>query len=245
MFHGIGVTLARLVGPERIRVLPQPSSASWPALGACWVVGGRDADGEFGEPTSRDGAARAVERRQITGPESERRFTRGYREAARRQRLRQFAPRRPRTTRRTARANLRRHRRTVAARASNPLNIVAITCALPERGFRRLTRTPDSPDTAFGGDGQLTKQEVRALTLSALAPAPGELLWTWRIGSIAIEWSRTHPRCRIPFERLLCMERADCRQFVCFGSACGDSARGGPGALPTRRNRTRSSSAAD
>ena len=43
----------------------------------------------------------------------------------------------------------------------------------------------------------MTKQEIRALTLCALAPAPGEHLWDVGGGSgtVAIEWMRTHPRC--------------------------------------------------
>ncbi|WP_157101240.1 precorrin-6y C5,15-methyltransferase (decarboxylating) subunit CbiE [Nocardia shimofusensis] len=86
----------------------------------------------------------------------------------------------------------------------DPLNIVAIdTVASPDAA--RRTRVPGLPDESFGGDGQLTKAEVRALTLSALAPAPGELLWDigGGSGSIAIEWCRTHPSCRaIGFERL-------------------------------------------
>lgn len=54
------------------------------------------------------------------------------------------------------------------------------------------------PDSAFEHDGQLTKQDVRALTLSALAPYPGALLWDIGAGagSIAIEWMLSHPACR-------------------------------------------------
>lgn len=87
--------------------------------------------------------------------------------------------------------------------AIDPLNIVAIECVTNAQAPRR-TRVPGLPDESFGGDGQLTKAEVRALTLSALAPAPGELLWDigGGSGSIAIEWCRTHPSCRADsFER--------------------------------------------
>ena len=46
------------------------------------------------------------------------------------------------------------------------------------------------PDDWFAHDGQITKRPVRALTLSALAPRPGELLWDIGAGSgsIGIEW---------------------------------------------------------
>ena len=51
------------------------------------------------------------------------------------------------------------------------------------------------PDGWFEHDGQITKRPVRALTLSALAPRPGEHLWDigGGSGSIAIEWLLAHP----------------------------------------------------
>ncbi|TCP22813.1 precorrin-6Y C5,15-methyltransferase (decarboxylating) [Rhodovulum adriaticum] len=51
------------------------------------------------------------------------------------------------------------------------------------------------PDEVFAHDGQITKRPVRALTLSALAPHPGEQLWDigGGSGSIAIEWLACHP----------------------------------------------------
>jgi precorrin-6Y C5,15-methyltransferase (decarboxylating) len=54
------------------------------------------------------------------------------------------------------------------------------------------------PDDAFVHDGQLTKRDVRAMTLARLAPLPGELLWDVGAGSgsIGIEWMRSHPACR-------------------------------------------------
>ena len=50
------------------------------------------------------------------------------------------------------------------------------------------------PDDAFENDGQLTKREVRAVTLARLAPLPGETLWDIGAGSgsIAIEWLRAN-----------------------------------------------------
>lgn len=59
-------------------------------------------------------------------------------------------------------------------------------------------RLPGLPDTAYHHDGQLTKREVRAITLTALGPLPGQLLWDVGAGcgSIGIEWMRCDPRCR-------------------------------------------------
>ena len=64
----------------------------------------------------------------------------------------------------------------------------------PARMRAALSRRPGLPDDAFQHDGQLTKREVRAATLSALRPLPGQLLWDVGAGcgSIAIEWLRTH-----------------------------------------------------
>lgn len=55
-----------------------------------------------------------------------------------------------------------------------------------------LSRGPGLPDDAFEHDGKMTKSEVRAVTLSRLAPGPGELLWDigCGCGSVAIEWMR-------------------------------------------------------
>ena len=59
-------------------------------------------------------------------------------------------------------------------------------------------RASGQPDSLFDHDGQITKRPVRALTLSALAPRPGERLWDIGAGSgsIAIEWLLAHPACQ-------------------------------------------------
>jgi precorrin-6Y C5,15-methyltransferase (decarboxylating) len=70
-----------------------------------------------------------------------------------------------------------------------PLNTVAIEVAA-EDGARILPRAAGMADELFEHDGQITKREIRALTLSALAPRRGELLWDVGAGSgsVAIEW---------------------------------------------------------
>ncbi len=54
------------------------------------------------------------------------------------------------------------------------------------------------PDACFAHDGQLTKREIRAATLSALSPRQGEVLWDVGCGSgsISIEWMLRHPSNR-------------------------------------------------
>lgn len=79
----------------------------------------------------------------------------------------------------------------------DPLNICAVSVvALP--GARVLPLTPGLDDALFEHDGQITKREVRALTLSALAPRRGETLWDIGAGSgsIAIEWMLADPGLR-------------------------------------------------
>ncbi len=75
------------------------------------------------------------------------------------------------------------------------LNTIAIVCR-GAPGTRALPLFAGLPDDVFEHDGQLTKREVRAATLAALAPLPGETLWDVGAGcgSIAIEWLRAGER---------------------------------------------------
>ncbi len=77
------------------------------------------------------------------------------------------------------------------------LNMMAIDIAA-DPGARILPYTPGLPDDWFESDGQLTKREVRALTLASLAPKRGEHLWDLGCGSgsIAIEWMLADPSLR-------------------------------------------------
>jgi precorrin-6Y C5,15-methyltransferase (decarboxylating) len=79
----------------------------------------------------------------------------------------------------------------------SPLNAVAVAL-VADRDARVIPLTPGLPDEWFEHDGQLTKRDVRAVTLSALAPRKGERLWDIGAGagSIAIEWMLTDPANR-------------------------------------------------
>ncbi|HFQ14972.1 MAG TPA: precorrin-6y C5,15-methyltransferase (decarboxylating) subunit CbiE, partial [Rhodobacteraceae bacterium] len=65
----------------------------------------------------------------------------------------------------------------------HPLNVVALQVAVDGEGARVLPLSAGLPEDWFGHDGQITKRDVRALTLAALAPRPGELLWDIGAGS--------------------------------------------------------------
>ena len=70
-----------------------------------------------------------------------------------------------------------------------------VCVAMESAGGPALTSVGGKEDAFFDNDGQITKRPVRALTLSALAPLPGEHLWDigGGSGSIAIEWLLAHP----------------------------------------------------
>jgi precorrin-6Y C5,15-methyltransferase (decarboxylating) len=74
------------------------------------------------------------------------------------------------------------------------LNTIALE-VVAERSARILPRAVGLPDDWFEQDGQITKREIRAMTLSSLAPRRGELLWDVGSGSgsVAIEWMLADP----------------------------------------------------
>lgn len=79
----------------------------------------------------------------------------------------------------------------------DPLNLCAIeVVAAPDA--RLLARVAGLPDALYEHDGQLTKREMRAITLSALTPRRGQLLWDIGAGSgsIGIEWMLADPAMR-------------------------------------------------
>ncbi len=70
-----------------------------------------------------------------------------------------------------------------------------VTVGLHALGARALPRASGLPDELFAHDGQITKRPIRALTLSALAPRPGEHLWDLGAGSgsISVEFCLAAP----------------------------------------------------
>ncbi|MFF3223905.1 precorrin-6y C5,15-methyltransferase (decarboxylating) subunit CbiE [Nocardia suismassiliense] len=203
MFYGIGVTLARLLGANALRVLPQPSSASLACARLGWGLAETPVVSVVGRaletvlPELVDGRRLLVLSADEETPAhlAELLGRNGFGDSTLTVLEQLGGP-----AERVEAGIAKQWQRSTG----DPLNIVAIEC-VADPAHTRATRLPGLPDELFSGDGQLTKNEVRALTLTALAPAPGELLWDigGGSGSIAIEWCRTHPTCRaVTFERL-------------------------------------------
>jgi precorrin-6Y C5,15-methyltransferase (decarboxylating) len=196
MLHGIGATLARRLGPERLAVHPHPSAFAL----ACARLGWPAADVALASAVARppEVVARLLQpgRRLVayaTGEDGAAQIARVLRE-------RGFGPSRFVVLEQLGGEHEQIDDSTAddwGARQADPLHAVAIECrAAP--GALLLPRAPGLPDEAFDNDGQLTKRHVRAVTLAMLAPAPGQLLWDVGAGSgsISIEWLRAEPSAR-------------------------------------------------
>ncbi|MQA97464.1 MAG: precorrin-6y C5,15-methyltransferase (decarboxylating) subunit CbiE [Streptosporangiales bacterium] len=188
MHHGIGSTLVRLLGPDRVRVLPHVSSVTLACARLGWPVEGVETVNLVGRPPAALRAVLAPGRRVLVlggtlGAVAGLLDDAGY------------GP-----SRVTVLADLGAPAESVRDAAMAPgdaaLQVIAFECAA-DAGTEPLPRVPGLPDAAYESDGQLTKREVRAVTLSRLAPVPGALLWDVGAGagSVAIEWMRTHPSC--------------------------------------------------
>ncbi|WP_228991761.1 precorrin-6y C5,15-methyltransferase (decarboxylating) subunit CbiE [Streptomyces sp. DH8] len=196
MFYGIGRALAEELGPEGLRVFPHPSSFSYACARLGWPLEETEVVTLVGRPAARLAASLYAGRRLLvlsadaSTPAA----------VAALLTARGFGPSRLRVLEQLGGEDEKCAEGT-AARWTHPpgdrLNVIAIECR-PSADALRLGTVPGLPDEAYEHDGQLTKRHVRAATLGALAPAPGELLWDvgGGSGSIAIEWLRAHPSCR-------------------------------------------------
>jgi precorrin-6B C5,15-methyltransferase / cobalt-precorrin-6B C5,C15-methyltransferase len=210
MFYGIGATLVRLVGPDCVTVLPHPSSVSLAAARLGWPLDDADVVSLVGRPIELLHPLLQPGRRVLA-------LTAETTAATSIQALldvRGFGG-----SQVTVLADLGGEEEVVAPADGMPhgrLAIVAIECRL-DLGTAPLPRVPGLPDEAFEQDGQITKREVRAQTLSALAPVPGQLLWDVGAGSgsVGIEWMRIHPASRA----IAVEPRADRRERIARNAA--------------------------
>ena len=196
MLFGVGASLARVVAREDMQVLPAPSSFSLAAARMGWPLQDVVTLSVVARPVAalnahlHSGVRLLVLSNDASSPAI----------IARLLREQGFGP---------SRLTVLEHlggpaERRVEASANDwndppvaALNLIAIDC-LADASARPLSRIGGLPDSAFEHDGQLTKRDVRAVTLARLAPLPGQLLWDVGAGSgsIGIEWMRTWPSCR-------------------------------------------------
>lgn len=194
-FHGVGATLARQVDPAEMSAFPAPSAFSLAAARLGWALHEAETVSLHGRPLelllpvlhpgrrvlvlTSDGAGPAA----IARLAAQRGFGRSRLHVLEAlggadERVSSFAA------------------DEAGDRIFHPLNVVAVEVAAgPDAAVVPLGCPPDD---AFEHDGQITKHAVRAVTLAALAPRRGELLWDVGAGagSIAISWMLAHPSMR-------------------------------------------------
>ena len=196
LLHGIGSTLIRLYGPETVRVLPHVSSVTLACARMGWSVHDTDVislvTAQPHTAVRRGGQAIVLSQSKSTPAELAALLNahgRGDSQFTVLERL----------------GGPDEHRRDGTARDwadgapldIDDLNVIAVRY-LPDE------RVSPLPDEAFTHDGQITKQGIRAVTLAALAPRPGERLWDVGAGSgsISVEWCLSGRGCRaVAFER--------------------------------------------
>jgi precorrin-6B C5,15-methyltransferase / cobalt-precorrin-6B C5,C15-methyltransferase len=195
MLSGIGATLTRLLGRDRVRVVPAPSSVSLACGRLGWAIEETEVVTLVGRPLELlhphvqpgrrllvlgSGAGTPADVASLL-------TARGYGRSVV-----------------TVLGNLGAADETARtdtaagwSHAGPALVVTAVECRA-DPGTVPLPTVPGLPDEVYESDGQLTKSDVRAVTLARLAPVPGQLLWDVGAGSgsIGIEWMRAHPSCR-------------------------------------------------
>ncbi|MCU1763820.1 precorrin-6y C5,15-methyltransferase (decarboxylating) subunit CbiE [Pseudomonas sp. 14P_8.1_Bac3] len=196
MFFGVGASLARQLPSDDMLILPAPSSCSLAAARMGWPLQEVVTLSVVARPVA------ALNAQLFSGVRLLVLSNDGQSPAAIAALLRErgFGPSRLSVLEHLGGAAERRIEGVARDWADPPvadLNLVAIEC-IADAHTPRLSRLAGLPDSAFRHDGQLTKRDVRAITLARLAPTPGELLWDVGAGSgsIGIEWMRAHPSCR-------------------------------------------------
>lgn len=194
--YGVGATLAAYVSPEETVAVPAPSAFSLAAARLGWAIAdialvslhGRALDRI--RPHLHPGARVLALTSDAGGPKAlaELLSASGFGDS-------QLAVL-------EALGGPRERVRTATARGFDlgdvaELNVVAIAVAATSDA-KIIGYAQGLPDALYEHDGQITKREIRAVTLSSLAPQRGELLWDIGAGSgsVAIEWMLAHPSLR-------------------------------------------------
>jgi precorrin-6Y C5,15-methyltransferase (decarboxylating) len=194
--YGVGSVLAGRVPPEETLVVPAPSAFSLAAARLCWALPETALVSLHGRELSRirphlhPGARILALTSDSEGPAA---LARLLAETG-------FGPSRMTVLEALGGGNERVSSATADSFVFSgiaALNTVAIeveagpnACVIPF--------STGLDDALFEHDGQITKREIRAVTLSSLAPTRGQLLWDIGAGSgsVAIEWMLAHPSMR-------------------------------------------------
>ncbi|MGF1501357.1 MAG: precorrin-6y C5,15-methyltransferase (decarboxylating) subunit CbiE [Paracoccaceae bacterium] len=191
LWYSVGARIVRAIPPEDIRFHPQLSAFQWAAARMGWSLADLETLTVHGRPAEQILPFLAPEQRLLVLTED----ASSPGTLARLLAERGFGP-----TEMTVLAALGGpEERRIAGRASDwaetppavpDFHTLALDCRA-EAGARPLPRI-GLPDDAFEHDGQITKREIRVLTLAALAPRRGARLWDLGTGSgsVAIEWLR-------------------------------------------------------
>ncbi|WP_353641079.1 precorrin-6y C5,15-methyltransferase (decarboxylating) subunit CbiE [Mesorhizobium sp. WSM2239] len=187
-FHGVGATLARKVSVEKMQAIPTPSAFSLAASRLGWALQDVETVSLHGRPIDLIRPLLHPKTRILAltsdaaGPASVAKLLTELGFGASRLTVLE-ALGGPNERLRSAQANA------FDLEEINPLNVLALQVD-STRDARILPLTPGMADDLFEHDGQITKREMRAVTLAALAPKRGELLWDIGAGSgsISIEW---------------------------------------------------------
>ncbi|MGD0455038.1 MAG: precorrin-6y C5,15-methyltransferase (decarboxylating) subunit CbiE [Solirubrobacteraceae bacterium] len=200
MLHGIGATLARRLPVDRFVVYPHPSAFALACARLGWPAAEVALVSTVAQPPEVVARLLQPRRRLIV-------YATGAGDAAAIAALLRehgFGPSRFVVLEQLGGAEERVIESTAAEwgeQTADPLHCVAVECraeADAEGSAVVRSLVPGLPDDAYENDGQLTKRNVRAITLAALAPTAGALLWDVGAGSgsIAIEWLRAEPSAR-------------------------------------------------
>lgn len=195
MHFGIGATLMRRFDAEEMQILPSPSAFSLAAARLGWALQdvaqislhGRAVAGLHVHLSPGRRIISLTSTARTVGEIAEILTAAGY-GASQMVVLEHMGGSEERRSQFTAQALKER------SRDFADFNTVGIICiADSDLAFR--STVPGLPDAAFQHDGQLTKREIRAVTLSHLQPFPGGLLWDVGAGcgSVAVEWMRAAP----------------------------------------------------
>jgi precorrin-6Y C5,15-methyltransferase (decarboxylating) len=194
--YGVGATLARYIAADEMHVLPAPSAFSLAASRLGWALQEIDVISLHGRSVDLIRPLLHRKRRIVALTSDEKA------PAAIADLLTATGFGRSRLIVLEALGGEQERRRIATADSFdiediNPLNVLAIE-VVSDSSARTLQLASGLPDSLFEHDGQMTKREIRAVTMSSLAPRRGELLWDIGAGSgsVGIEWMLADPSMR-------------------------------------------------